>query len=119
MATLTRSGTTLTPTEVIGWSMRRESKSVVHDILGSDVPEVTIRPSTRWRGTLRTFWWTKMDAQAAVGSLMIPGGYWTLNGGELFATGTRVQVLAGDLAVEAADDAGRRWFVDIPIVEVS
>lgn len=114
MSTITRDGTTLTPTDVIGLSLTYPTRSVVHQIIGTDSPVVTVRTPGRRTGVIRTFWWTYASAEAAVAALWVPGGPWQFTLDGLGGTFT-AYVAGGDLVIEAAHDEGRRWFVDIPV----
>ncbi len=58
MATMTRGATVLAPVDVLGWSLTRPGRSVVHPILGRAAPTVTVRAAGLRAGTLRTLWAT-------------------------------------------------------------
>jgi hypothetical protein len=53
MTYVTNGADTFTPTVVDGYDSARESRSIIHNILGRETPDVTIRPAALRAGTLR------------------------------------------------------------------
>lgn len=56
---------TIMPTRVISLQSRDEPQSIIHVVLGSSDPDVTLRPSLRPRGTMRLLFDTQAEAEAA------------------------------------------------------
>lgn len=50
--TITTGASTITPTLVLGYSADREAQTIVHEILGSASPDVTLRPGKLRSGRL-------------------------------------------------------------------
>lgn len=50
--TITSGGSTITPTQVLGYKADRESKTNIHPILGSSNPDATLRPALLRTGRL-------------------------------------------------------------------
>lgn len=50
--TITTGATVITPTIVLGYEESREAQSIVHPILGSTTPDVTLRPAVLRTGRL-------------------------------------------------------------------
>lgn len=113
MATITRGATTLTPTLVLGWGLTRRGRSVVHEILGTGEVDITTRTPAPRNGTVRTFWASESAANAALEALSVPGGPWVFDvvGEPLTA------YVVGDLSIESATDAARRWVVRVDVQE--
>lgn len=62
--TISDGTTTLTPLLVLDYTTFRAGRSVVHDVLGSGNPDVTLRPMASRSGVLNLFVLTAADAQA-------------------------------------------------------
>ena len=50
--TITSGGSTITPSQVLGYKADREAQSIIHPILGSPNPDVTLRPASLRSGRL-------------------------------------------------------------------
>ena len=50
--TITSGASTITPTAVLGYQAVRESRTIVHPVLGSANPDVSLRPATLRSGEL-------------------------------------------------------------------
>lgn len=116
--TITRYTTVLTPTLVLGWSLTRPGRSVVHDILGTSDVEVTVRAPGPRAGDLRTFWATEAAAAASVAALSVPGAPWVWEVSGVLGAALTAYVV-GDVQVEAADDAGHVWTVTVGVQEIA
>ena len=114
--TITRGGTVLHPTLVLGWPLTRTGRSVVHALLNTDLVELTVRPAAPQSGTLTTFWSDEPSAQAAYDALATAGAPWVWAVDALSQTLT-AHVLEASL--EPAEDSGRRWLVRTTVQEVT
>lgn len=114
--TITRAGTVLTPTLVLGWSVAREARAVVHPILNTDDVEVTVRKPAPFAGDLRTFWATHDAALHALDVLAVPGAPWLW---DIDGDWTLTAQATGRLALESATDDGTRWIVTVGVQEVN
>ncbi|MGN8245296.1 hypothetical protein ACTHAM_002415 [Cellulomonas soli] len=117
MATMTRGATVLTPVDVLGWSLSRPSRSVVHDLLGTDEVEVTVRPAGPRTGTLRTLWTDHTSALAAAAALAVPGGAWVVAVPERPGL-SMTALVTGDVDESSLSDDGAGWAVDVTVTEV-
>jgi hypothetical protein len=115
MATITRGAVTITASDVLGWSMTRAGRSVVHVVLGDPEPDVTIRAPGLRAGQVRCLFTTEAQAQACADTLAVPGGSWLFDAAVLTL---RAQV-TGDIVVDATDDAGTAWTTTATVQEVS
>lgn len=115
MATITRGVVTLSPAAILGWSLTRPGRSVVHTILGSADPVVTVRAPGLRAGTIRTVWLSAADALSAAEALSVVGGSWTWTVPErgLVVLATVV----GDVSEVTLADNGRVWAVDVDVQE--
>ena len=115
MATITRDAVTITAVDVLGWSMTRPARSVVHTILGDPEPDITAREPGLRSGAVRCLFDTESAAQACADALAIVGGSWRFAAADLSLT---AQVV-GDIAVDAGTDWGGAWIVTVTVQEVS
>ena len=113
--TITRGGTVLHPTAVLGWPLTRTGRTVVHALLNTDLVELTVRPAAPRSGTLTTLWWDEASAQAAYDALAMAGAPWVWDVDALSETLT-AHVL--EASIEPAEDSGRRWYVRTIVQEV-
>lgn len=119
MATITRGTTTLNPVDVVGWSMTRPGQSVVHEIIGDSVPDVTTRAPGLRRGTLRTLWQTHTAALSAAADLAVPGGAWTFTVPERAGLSILAYVVGDVTEAALVDDSGQAWAVDVDVQETT
>lgn len=63
--TITSGSTTLTPELVLGWESVQDSRNIVHPIIGSANPDVTLKPANLRTGTLEMLFLTAADAEEA------------------------------------------------------
>jgi hypothetical protein len=113
--TISREGTVLHPTAILGWPLTRTGRTVVHAILNTDLVELTVRPAAPRSGTLTTLWWDEPSAQAAFAALSMIGFAWLWEVDALSETLT-AHVL--EASIEPAEDSGRRWYVRTTVQEV-
>lgn len=64
MYTVTDGTTSLSPTLVLDYSTVRPARSLVHEVLGSPSPDITLRPMGTREGVLSLFCLTRADATA-------------------------------------------------------
>lgn len=117
-STISRGFVVLTPAGVLGWSLTRPSRSVLHPILGTDETEVTTRPPGLRAGRVRTMWDTYAEAEDASTKLSVVGGAWSLVVPEQPGL-TMVMQVTGDQTIEALDDAATTWALDFGVQEVT
>lgn len=117
MLTLTNGTTVLTPFDVLGWSSRRAARSVVHQPLARQDPDVTLRPAALRSGTLRLLFPT-FAAAVACEQAHAAAVVWTLDDGDLLGQ-MRYVVAEGDLTVSSLTDSGGGWTVEVPYREVA
>lgn len=117
--TITRGTTVLHPSDVLGWSMSRGTRAVLHEILGDPRPDVTTRTAASWSGRLRTYWPSRATAKAAADALALGGGPWTFATSEWPELTLVAQVIDGELQLEASRDGGGVWLLTVPVREVS
>lgn len=115
MATMTRAAVTVTAKDILGWSMTRPGRTVVHAILGDPEPDVTAREPGLRAGSLRLLFTTESAAQAAADALAVPGGPWAVDGTQVEMTAQ----VTGDITVAAETDAGAAWTVLVAVQEVA
>lgn len=61
--TITRGNVVITPTAVTSVRSERESRNVVHSIIGRDADDVTLRPAGLRTGTLELVWHSTNTAE--------------------------------------------------------
>lgn len=114
MYQVTDGTTTLTPRLVLDYATVRLSRSIVHDVLGSPSPDVTLRPVSTRSGTLVLFCLTRADAQA-IEALHLTGAPLTFTDPD--AAPMRY-VVAGAVVVTYLADTNR-WRVTVDYREVT
>ena len=116
MATITRGATTLTPLDVLGWSLTRKGQTVVHPIIGDTDPDLTVRDAALRSGIVRTLWSTMAAALAASQALAVAGTPWTFTVPETPGLTMRAYVV-GDVTEASLDERGTAWVVDVTVQE--
>jgi hypothetical protein len=116
-ATITRAGTVLHPSVVLGWPLTRTGRSVVHPILNTASVEVTVRPAGPRSGTLDTLWPDQATATAAFNALATAGApwVWVVPG----AAGSPLTAHVLDASIAQAEETGGRWVVSTTVQEVT
>lgn len=110
MATTISNGTTsVTPTLVIEYAHRRPARSIVHDVIGSAVPDVTLRPAGTRSGTLRAVLTDPADVTALDAMLAAASVLTVTSTDEPRLDGLRHVVADDD--VEVILDGTRTWVV--------
>lgn len=104
------------PTLVDGWVTTQESRNIVHNVIGSVFPRVTMKPAGTREGTLRMFFLTAGEAEAAR-SVMVRDEVFTCNVDE-FTLSPFNFVVSGNVVSALEDDLRRYWFVEVDFTEV-
>lgn len=116
MTTLSNGTDTITPILVNGYDTSREARTIVHDILGREDPDVTLRPAGTRRGTLELVFDDEASAAAAV-TAHAAAGVWTLTEVDVPTIAMQYVVVDGDLG-RRLDETRAAWLVTIPYREV-
>lgn len=116
MTTMSDGVTTVAPLLVLGWSASNPLRSVVHAVLGSTVPDVTLRPSGDRTGTLEVLCEDEAQANEVV-ALHTQGVVYTLTE-DVLTSISMDYVVAGEVVATLEDQTRRRWVVSIPYAEV-
>lgn len=109
---------TVTPLLVDGYEATRDARTVVHEVAGKTFPDVTLRPAGSRRGRLRMLFATEADATAAYAALSAPRVF-MLTEADLPGIEMRFVIAAGEMLIGLDDEGRRRWWVEVPFVEVS
>jgi hypothetical protein len=117
MTTISDGTTTLTPMTVLGWAASREPRSRVHQLIGSQAPDVTLRPHALRSGTLSIL--CEDEAAAiAMEALHAAGVVLTLADDDVTSVGMSY-VVSGPLRTELDPVTLVRWLVIADYTEVS
>lgn len=117
-ATITRAGATaaITPDLVLPFEATDETGTVVHPIAGSPYPDVTLAEAAAATGTLRLFFLTHDDAEAARQYHRAPAAF-TLSSSDMPWL-PQYYVVNGPIRRAQQERQTRRWIVEIPFQEV-
>lgn len=117
---ITRGSDTIAPTVIDGFRSERESRNVVHPILGRDEPDVTLRPSNLRTGTLTLgFEGPTSEARSkAAEDMLAASGVFTLASTER-ATAEMSFIIQGTPSRELEDETRDAWIVTLDFQEVS
>jgi hypothetical protein len=108
----------VSPVAVEGYEAARETSTVIHEIVGAEFPDASIRPAGSRRGRMRLAFATETEAVDAFLALAYVGVF-TCTNPTVPGIGMPAFVVAGeDLTIEA-DDTGAAWWVGMPFVEVA
>ena len=113
--TISNGTTALTPVLVLDYATARSGRSVVHDVLGSGSPDVTLRPMASRSGVLNLFVLTAADAQA-MEALHLTGAPMTYTDPDGF--GSMRYVVDGSVSVTYLAETNR-WTVAVGYREVT
>lgn len=94
-----------------------ESQNVIHTIIGSPVPDVTLRPALTAAGTLRMFFLTDAAAQTAY-RFHLPAAVFTLSAPSMPWLPTRY-VTAGKIQPVQQEPARKRWVLEVGFQDVT
>lgn len=115
--TITHNSSTITPLLVLGWESAQDSRNVVHDILGSSMPDVTLRSARARTGTLRTLWETADQAEVCR-ALHSEVGTFTITTYDV-SLDSMTYVVSGAITAALDEDSSRLWTVEIDYQEVT
>lgn len=119
MSTTISNGTnTLTPRLVSGWKHTRESRSIVHDILGTSAPAVTLRPAALRSGTLLVVVGTDDNLVASMEGMFSAGDVLTIASTERPLVDMSF-VAVGDVTVTLDDETRTVWTIEVDFQEVA
>ena len=118
MTTTISDGTNTTvPDLVLGYESTRETGTIVHAIIGSASPDVTLRPAMLRTGRLALFYTTK-DAAFAAEAMHNAASSFTIADTDVPDIGM-TYVLAGQLGQALEDTTRARWILTVPFQEIS
>lgn len=106
---------TTTPTLVLGYESSRESRNVVHDLIGGGIAVTLIEPRPR-KGSLELFYLTETTAAAAL-ELHTRETSYTLTSTDR-ASISMTYVVDGAITIRLDDEGRRRWVVTVGYQEV-
>jgi hypothetical protein len=115
-STISYTGGSITPTLVLGYEARRESRNIIHELLDSPDVAVTLRPAGRLTGTLVLFFTTQAAALAADAAHKVARVF-TFADTDLPGLGMRY--VTTNATTIALDDGRKRWTVSVPYQEIA
>ncbi|SEM73281.1 hypothetical protein [Cryobacterium luteum] len=115
-STISYDGGTIVPQLVLGYAASRRSRNVVHELLDSPDPAVTLRPAGRLTGVLELFFLDFATAHACELAHKT-AGIFTFTDTDLPAAGMRY--ITTDTTDITLDDTRRRCIVSVPFQEVA
>ncbi len=118
MTTTISDGTdTLTATVMDGYSATRQSRNVVHRILGSNAPAVSLREAGLRSGTHRLMFTSQTVAESAV-AMLSSAAEVTLADTDRANVGMTL-VVSGNLTIELDDETRDLWVVEFDYQETA
>jgi len=118
MTTITHSTGTITPTIVDGFTSTRESGTLVHPILGSENPDVTLRPAALRAGIL-TLVFASASAATAAEMVMASAQVLTLTDPDVSQIGMSFVVTGGGIELDLDRESRSAWLLRVPFQEVA
>lgn len=118
MTTITHSTGTITPEVVNGFTASREPGNIVHTVLGSSTPDVSLRPSALRAGTLELVFATAAAATAAEAVMALPQVL-TITDPDVAEVGMDFVVAGGATEITLDDQTRSVWVLRVPFQEVS
>ncbi|TQJ31945.1 hypothetical protein [Microbacterium sp. SLBN-146] len=120
MNLITHGASTITPTEILGYTSERESRNIIHAILGRSNPDVTLRPAALRTGTLiMGFHGANSEADSASAeALHATGGVFTVLSPDR-GTIEMSYVAAGRITRELEDETRDAWVLRVDFQEVA
>lgn len=115
--TIAHSGGTITPVAVEGYRASRPARTVVHDVLNRENPDVTLRVFGLRTGSLRLVFRGEAEALSAFAALSIPQTLSASNT-DVDAIAMSFVVAGGNLDLEQDDDDTALWRIIVPFREV-
>lgn len=118
MATTISNGTdTLTPALVDGWDAERSARTIVHEILGTNEPAVTLRPHGLRTGTLTVVVGTSATLAGQLDDMLRAGDVLTLASTEQPSVG---MTFVANGRIRTSLDATRKvWVIEAEFHEVA
>lgn len=117
-STISDGTTTITPAEVDGYDSARPSRNLVHDIIGTTEPAVTLRGAGLRTGTLSCVMGTDRALATQLEAMLSAPGVFTFATSDVADLGMSF-IVAGDLHVQLDDDTRSVWIVAVPFQEVA
>lgn len=116
-STISNGVTSVTPTLITSYEHRRAVRTLVHDVIGSAVPDVTMRPARTRSGTLTALCASREDATALDAMLASSSVLTVTSSDEARLDGLRLVVADGEVTVRL--EGQRTWLVEWPYQEVT
>jgi hypothetical protein len=110
------SGVKMQPLLVNGYETARPTRNVVHEILGTGVKDVTLRPASPRTGTLRLVFLTEATALQAL-TQHSNANYFSMGDTDLTTIGMRY-VVTGTVTSSLDDESRSIWLVEVPFQEI-
>jgi hypothetical protein len=117
MTTLTDGIETVVPMMVLGWSGINANRTVIHPLIGSAEPDVTLRPSSTRTGTMAILCADEAE-MIAVRDLHTEGAVLTLTE-DVVVSLDMTYVVSGDVTWELDTTTRTRWTVTVPYTEIT
>lgn len=117
MTTITHSAGTIIPEVVHGFTATRAPGTLVHTILGSPNPDVSLRPAAPRAGTLELVFATATDAVAAESVIVVPQVL-TITDPDVSQIGMDFVVTGGAIELELDPATVKVWLLRVPFLEV-
>lgn len=119
MPTITKGATTITPTLVQGYSARRPSRTIAHEIIGKEARDYSLAAAAPRSGTLELFFAEYADAWACFTLHAEPGPFTFANLDHPATDMVYVVDEGADLQIELDPETLRRWLVQVPYAEAA
>jgi hypothetical protein len=116
MLTVSNATTTLEVLDILGYESERTSGNVVHDVIGTGTPTVTLGEMSLRTGTLQYLCATRADA-TALENLHTQVGTVTLTEGDIGDV-SMTYVCSGRVSVKLDDESRSVWTVSVDFQEV-
>lgn len=100
---------------VVGWRSSRSARSIVHEILGNENSDTTLRPAKLRAGTLRLVFQTP-EAAAVAEELHAQAAVFTLTSEEITSLDMSYVVADGDIALSKDPS---HWVLEVPFKEIA
>ena len=114
--TITNGTSSVTPQLIVEYAHTRAARTLVHDVIGSSVPDVTMRPARIRTGTLTAILTSRVDALALDAMLAAPSVLVIASTDELALNGLRLVVADGEISTRLV--GSRHWLVEWPYQEI-
>ncbi|HWU29340.1 MAG TPA: hypothetical protein VN041_09655 [Microbacterium sp.] len=118
VTTITHSSGIIVPDIMDGFDAARDAGTLIHPVLGSPDPDVSLRPAGRRSGELRLVFSSAAGAVTAETVLAVPQVL-ALSDPDVGAVAMSFVVAGGQLRVEIDDETRSAWVLSVPFQEVS